>query len=360
MSCGLPAFNAFCFSDSRILFVSNSTESIQSGTGPNLYKAEISIPTGASQFRFWIWHQNSTGSDIYLQLVASLTSGTGTVSDIKVAALSGTNLVALGQCLAQAQLNASFDSFPSNISLGTTELSVWGGGPIADGPVIGVLIEATVTVSAASTLRVRSYWSAGTGIGAWSNAMDASTDGHIRGVWQSCKAEIPCSSLDATPNVYPDPPHILKISVCEDDGEEEQLFAQPDNDSTENKGCYGVDLVYSIPITNSGNQPYPVYLYAQGRGLGETNIGSYGAAKTSPNTTSGYMTLPVLKYDANIQLDKMCGICVNSNGNPTTFDCPVGGMILLVTIANGGGATLPFNLVLTNGLSIMPVEPPGG
>jgi hypothetical protein len=270
---------------------------------------------------------------------------------------TGTGVIALGKCLAQAQIYPQLDGTESNVSISSSEQLVWGGGPISNNYIAGVLIEADVTVSSSATLRLRSHWSSSSGIGSWSDTMDKSTDGHVRGYWSSCVAEMQCPSFDSTPTTFPTPPRVLRISVCEPSGVEETLYSAPDANSTANKGAYGADLKYVIPITNGGSQSYPVYLYAQGRNVG--GDGSYGAVKTSPSTASLYMTLPELQYVTSNQMDLFCGISVNSYGDPTTFQVPVGGMTLTVIVANGGGATLPFNLVLTNGLAIAPEEPPG-
>ncbi|MGI8923114.1 MAG: hypothetical protein ACR2HJ_03580 [Fimbriimonadales bacterium] len=144
----------------------------------------------------------------------------------------------------------------------------------------------------------------------------------------------------------------MKIGVCERDGPEEVKFSSASGGSsaTVNRGLYGVDLFYRFTLINQGSNMGEVYAYSETRGI-PAGLGYFGAAHIKePLGFSQRGVLPIKPPDLQTPGTELqwVGLSTTLQDQDTPILVAPGAHIpLLIGVANGGAATLPFNLVLT-------------
>ena len=268
------------------LLVSNSPENVTQGdldTSATLLRFS-SATAGTNSYRCYAWHVNSTGSTKWLHL-SGAAPASATVSNIRyshgVAVANSVNLRALGECLAKCQVNFfDYDVLEvSGAKLSSDEKIIWSV-EVPNGHFIGALIEFDVDVDLGDYLYLRTSFSPDDGLtGTYLDPM-APLDNHVRGSWPYSLLLLDCGTHDVKP--LPNQTSIAEFGCCESDGPEELQF--PGFGLwTENKGLYGVDLVYRFTLTKSGDQTYPAFVSLHSRGTGEPYFGA-AQAMTPPTS----------------------------------------------------------------------------
>lgn len=342
---------------SPYLIVSNSPETMTPGTGTKtLYKCEIPLTSGTKRIRVYFWHVSTKTGTTYFNVLASLSSGTGTVSDRRIDEPATGTEVDKGVCISKVHLFDSWNTATSNVPLTTAEASIWSKSKTQN-QLAAMVMEFDVTVESSINLQIRTTASASSGVqGAWGDSVEA-LDTHVRGWWPYSSLELDCGSWNARP---PMGPHILTIGVCEAAGPEHGSngFAKQstgDPHGTKNLGCYGVDLTYKVAISNTGTQSYPLFVYGVARNIGGLAAGAANVESPSgfPQFGFNYLLVNSTHHSGFFRLTS------DSAGNEAAISVATSANYdLRVIVANAGGAGTPFDIVLS-GLAIAPVEEPG-
>jgi len=271
----------------------------------------------------------------------SLSANTeATLTDFVVEAPPATlDLGPLGICLAKVQLYQTFGTpidWDDKLSQTEKPLATY---QIGNNLVKGSLLQFAVTAEASCNLRFRS----GTG-GNWGSEVE-DAGAHIRGWWPKSEITLPFqATIDANPDLVP---RYAYVGVCEKDGPEvsQAGFAAQDRLGKANRGLYGANATYVLTATNSHNsQAGSVAVIAQIRQntVPVTLESKYwGAGKIW--VPGGYPSLgiPVLRYN-----DPPLHTSDDNQVHMGSFTVPPGpgATTVLIKIANGGAAALPFNL----------------
>lgn len=315
-----------------------------------LYKCEIPLTKRSQRIRLFLWHKNTTASRVYVNVLASLSSGTGTISDLRIEEPTTGSDVDRGVCLAKTHLLSSWGpALPSPI-LSASETSIWECFRDQNG-LAAMVMEFNVSTSSPGALRIRTTVASQSGVvGAFTDGVLASDGSHIRGWWPYSALQLDCGSFDAKPPA-PNTQHIHTISVCESGGKETGTggFESLRSGDTANVGCYGANLTYCVSLTNSGNQAYPVRAYENLRGTGQPAGGATGI-----HVPTGFPTLGVNFLKAAND-DDFCRLTIGSNGleSPILVASGEQGLPLQINVAVAGATATPFNLILA-GLAIEP------
>ncbi len=341
-------------SSGPFLVVSNNPEYVGNvSSSHTLYKYEIPLTSGTQRIRLFLWHVNSliSGGTCYFNVVASLDQGTGTVVDPVIEEPTPTgDYVSMGVCCAKAHYFGSWNSPGDDISIGTSETSLWATSRSINA-LAGMVMEFDVALENSATLRLRTTASTSSGIpGSWSDSPLAAVGSKPRGWWPFSHLDLDGGEFNAKPS-SPNTQHTATVSVCDADGPEigANGFISLRAGDIANKGCYGANLSYKIKLFNDGNQIYPVYCYENIRGTGQPAGGVTGIVDPSGFLIRGVNNLLA---SANRHLVRLT---VNSSENETPISVPANttNLPLQIDVAVAGSTATPFNLNLT-GISISP------
>lgn len=362
--------------DSRILVVSNSPETLVPTTIPQtLYRMDFANLPGSARFRVWMWHLNddtSNAADVALRLTAPF----GTVSNYRRFAYveRTSDILSKGMCLAERQLYQTLTSIPGNVTLpAATEVALWSAAiPSKLGSDLSLLASVHEFDVAANVGALWVRTACASTAGSWGLASDLPVppDNHVRGWWPHTRIRCVMPGQFDFSLTGGDPPR--QTGICEANGGDNAKFAHQgvgtDPHGTDNKGCYGADLVYRLPCQclNSNGQLY-VALRARNNAHypGGPGWAKYaGAARIiQPNEGHGNNPFDVPKYPCELtgesrayrnSFDLLQSLGVPYIARPvlSTFD-------LRIEVANAGAAALPTNILLSHTqLLAVPVDPP--
>ena len=336
------------------LVVSNSPETMTPGSGTiTLYKCEIPLTSGTKRIRVYYWHVSSKTGTTYFNVLASLSSGTGTASDRRIDEPSTGSDLQKGVCIAKVHLFDTWNTASSNVSLSTAEASIWSTSKTQN-QLAAMVMEFDVAVESSVNLQLRTTASVSSGVqGAWGDTVE-NTDSHVRGWWPYSSIELDCGSWDAKPPVGS---HTKKIGVCEDAGPEHgsngfDHQSTGDTYGKKNAECYGANLTYKVAISNTGGQSYPLLVYGVSRSIGDNKAA--GAANLSFPTGFPKQGFNYLKADDSLGFFRLTS---DSSGAETGISvATTDSYTLRVDIAIAGGSGTPFDINL-NGIAM---EPLGG
>lgn len=278
--------------DGRILILSNCPESWIEDFGDSdpvtLHRAHIYLDANVQQsVRLWFWHLNriEDESTAFLRiLVKMLNSGeTASLSNVKFqydVVSSSTGMATLGQCLAVAQMQRSYQSGTGQ-SVTSTEMSLsspLGTIEVPYNQVVGGIVEfdleseedAVFIIRFVGTRNAASVGSSSQSVWPLSNHLVDGT-AHIRGTWPQSNLELsysgdPFNALDTQPSMGSPPvagaDDVRHYDVLESNGihywnssssDESGPFGSETGgpNATSNKGLYGVDLILRTHVKNS-------------------------------------------------------------------------------------------------------------
>ncbi len=334
-----------------------------------LYKCEIPL-TGASQkFRLFFWEESHLSSDAYIIVAAHVTSGSRTIGSVKEQISN--QIQAGGLCIAKAQLFGTADSASAlNSTIGTTEIQIFRYS-LPSGTFKGGIIEFEVASGSATDLRLRFLVSGSTSIaGAWGDPLawpwQEKTGGtviHSRGWWPKSQITLPVTpNLEVSPTVgsssrewtvYPSHtgPEMSSTGFAW-----QGSTADPHGTSQGNKGCWGANLAYELTLTNADTTKK---WGALARIVARNNIGGpwYGAATIV--TPTGYPNKGMENLQGGTSyVQGKVAVDVSNTEVPIPVPKNNGSQLLRLVMVNGGGCSLPVNVVVVGQVAISQSEEP--
>lgn len=349
----------------RILFVSNSPEQIGViGSTPILYRAKLPFPlTGVLRLRVWLWHLRLPGSPEHVYIGCKVT-GAGLSGNLtqhrSITGVGGVgqpygSLEVLGRCLAKAQLFGTLDTAANHLlPLGTNLALASYDVPVTNDPttnpiVRGAIHEFQVEAEYGSFLDV--WTAAGDSTLPNVTAGAAPADAHIRGVWPACgQAFASTGPIDIQPGGVSEKANYY---LCKNSGIESTLYTAAAADAlnssyaaqcpaSTNKGLYGVDLNYTLQLTNG--QPSASakgFTSIRCRNTSRWYAGAFEAWLENPSPAQ--LGIPRIEYGTPLSGVQVGASVVNAGETkPFTF-----------RLTNAGAATLPA-CVQVNALGVGP------
>ncbi len=387
---------------SPALFVSNAPEQVGSGD----YPLDPDFPVGAWQFgagpynlceaslisafpnrvRVFFWHVCRFTVPSYWGLIVASTNGS-TISNLRIQVPTNANpmtdLSAPGCCLAASHLFGTLDTpNVTNMDI-SNDTVIWSAAIDA-----GTLVSTAFTVVAAiiefdvqalGFLSIRSAVSLTgqasadfthptipTPLADNQNNFGKFNVRHNRGYWEHSDISMSLpGELDCT--LQMEPPQSKEWGICDVGGPEENYFSvlnsraqqrketNPDgtkkNMERPNTAAYGANLKYIGAYHNvSTTDPGFVYVGLHARGVGHPY---FGAAKVKtispvPSISGAFRKVPALP-PSNALNNRFTDLTsVFPSANPTGYIAvaPSGTGTVAISLANGGGATLPVNIQL--------------
>lgn len=354
------------FTDDRWLVVSNAPELINPGAitepGPViLYRTNDAVDvlgTGDVDMRVFLWHKNigsGVGDTRYIHIVLKPLEGQSlSLSNHKVQDNSGQpaggDLSIPGQCIAAAHLFGTVDADGSNAS-GPDGQIVLGSHPMPAGHYVLAVHEFTVGGTANKKFQVRTILtdsSSASGVGDGSEAV-LDPGQHIRGSWKHAAMDVTGDSVDVAPPLPNIPDYHYRLSDAQ--GLDYNAYKKRTDDTygKDNKGLYGVNINYKVPITNTTGSIR--YCLAELKPHGYAAKKLWGAARDISNNMD--RRVPKLLWDATVPEDDRDGVTPARD-----VVIPAGGRTLEFPIAFGGAAELPAILRLVFGPTPFPVGEP--
>jgi len=376
---GAPAWHAVpcLFASDSPELIPNLSQLYYSGGGNEtltntLAKASIPLIAGSAEpIRVFVWHLNKGTSNITIQLIASTASNTGAiVSSFRKEVQTGSNLAAIGFCLAKVQLFQSFGSpTPVTGTLSQTERLLWSQ-TIAPSELVGALIEFTVTSAQATTAQLRTAANSSSSLaGGWSDPCadenvpwDYSKDPapfqevHNRGWFTYSQFVMTCGNFDVNSDLTG--PLFKEVSLIMKDGPEQgsngfgvEAVLGPCKGEKGNKGCFGANLYYEVTLTNSNSSRAQQGFVA----LMARNVGSafFGAARiVAPTGYPEKGVASIVFSDPNADppdgKTNYAVLTVDAQGYPYPISVPASGQVTVrVAVAIGGAATAPVQLLFS-------------
>jgi hypothetical protein len=386
--------------NSPALFVSNAPEQIGPGTGDfdawefgagpyNLCKARVGGNNLPSKIRVFLWHVSrfSTPSFFWL-IIGGAGTSTVTVSNIRAQVQTHlqplTDLTIPGRCLAAAQLFGTLDNLgiPAITISGSGERVIWsafvpqGSNTANEFQLIAAVIEFDVlaigiplselTIRTAVSLTGESLADFGTYSTPLADNRNNFGDPsiHVRGYWRHAdiKMLLP-GELNAT--LGPTPPSFLEWQFCKSTGPEAKYFssefslAEGAANSPGNPAGYGANLTYVATYhNNSPDTAGRVYAGIKARHVGQPFSGA-GQVRTivpTPTVVGKPVKIQPIPHPntqpppANTLIERLCDLTSVYPQGPETGYIVVGfssSGTLQVRIANGGGAALPANIIVS-------------
>jgi len=332
----------------RILFVSNAPEVIPSPPTDGFVLNRVAIPLSAETVtlvRMWCWHA-STVANCRLVLQASCpgvtNSGQAVVSGFRVEGFDardfpGNSAALMGICMAKAQLGGTIAPATAPVISDATPIEMFSA-VLAQSTsrlqplILGVLIEFEVAVAVDTDLRL---WSSACLSSAQSNpefeANVAAPGQHIRGVWPSCFRTFRLNgTVDVTPGLVAERANIL---ISADGATDQQQFSAETSltygttcPPRSNKGMYGVDSVYLLPLVKSGTALGTAVVSLRARNTGFWYAGANHIASTTLGT-------PQIRYGT-----------ANSGITLQTVSVQSALLEVPIQLTHGGSSTLPCSL----------------
>lgn len=235
--------------------------------------------------------------------------------------------------MAKVHLLGTWNAALSNLTLGTTAISLWEGSRPQNGFACAVM-EFDVTLEEAATLRIRTTISNASGVqGAWGDSVETA-DSHVMGWWPYSALSLACGSYDVNP---PGPgQHKKEIGVCEATCPEHGASGFAHQGSTAdphgkaNVGCYGVNLKYLFTLTNSGPGPIDLYVYGVARNINDPASGAGGISVPTSYSSRGIFFLRHSTAQDTLRFTSDAGganspISVGTSGAQLDVDIAVGG-----------------------------------
>lgn len=370
--------------ESPALIVSNSPERITTtyGTAKVLYRGYGSDELDS--FRLFIWHLVNrrfigfpSGVEEDMPAIEFglmfKTSVTGTVSDRKqILKVEGWNDPSIpGSCLANAQLKGTLDSESGSFSVGGSGAVIWSAESIPQESrdcLVAAVLEFDLSTSWPCTYTFQVYMRReGQSLPAW-DAEVMAEDSHERGWWpySSMKLNVETPVYDAKPGASP---QSIDTGICEANGPEtthangfKKLSGDGHAYDKVNKGCYGVNLIYTGKFKNTASSAHNIFAALQARDTwteetnakywGASMYGGYAAQVPPLKGTSGGQGTADDHFDFANLLGKDQFWSIAANTSEVVYE---------LHIANGGAAALPVDFLACRTLDVAVGEetPPG-
>lgn len=340
------------------LVVSNYPETIAAGEAlpETLYKCSIPISTSSKRIRLFAWHLNSKGASINIGAVVSVDAAgeTATISNIKKQKTPppSSGFGAQGICCANAQLYGTLDIELGTVAVTAAE-SVFRTYAVANGDLLGIVVEFDIVASTSCNLRLRTVAYQGGGVpGSWADSPPKPPGNppvypHPRGSWPHSALLVNCGSFDVTPNLGPND---KKILCCKKMGFEENQFPADDEFSSRLRGLFGANLTYRCTISSAadGGTLWVYVVALDTRAQSALSAPPYfGAASIAAWEDREDRYIPAIQWanpdDPN---DNHLNIVDLTYAGPLTVSQGEE-KVLDVLVANAGSATMPFMLLLS-------------
>lgn len=304
------------------------------------------------------------------------TSNSGTVSNRKqILKIEGwDDPSTVGMCLADAQLNGTLDSESGSFSVGGDGAVVWSATSVPQSTkdcLVAMVLEFDLSTSWPCTYTFQVYMRRdGQDLPAWdADVMEA--DSHERGWWpySSMKLKVKTPVYDAKPG---ESPQFIDTGICEAGGDEtthangfNKLSGDGHQYDKVNKGCYGVNLIYTGKFKNTSSSEHNIFAALQARDTWttETNAKYWGASRYG-GVTAKVPKLRGTSGGAGSSDDEFDFVNLKGYGNywsiaANTSEDP--GVVYELHIANGGAAALPVDFLACRTLDVAVGEetPPG-
>jgi hypothetical protein len=246
----------------RWLVVSNSPETFDpadsSGQVQVLYKTndahDIVIPGGGKLYlRVFLWHANG-GSGLsdkrYVHVVCKPVTGSlQGIAESKVESqIVGVNsdLSVPGICLAKAHLFGTVDNnWGSSTSSGQIILNAH---ELEPGELVAAVHELRIDGTAGNKVQVRVVATDTEGSVGDGSETPAEADAHIRGSWPYTDVLVEGASVEGAASV---PKYSFPLAQTGEADRDAFAKRTADTYGKDNKGLYGADLTYRVPVTNS-------------------------------------------------------------------------------------------------------------
>ncbi len=335
----------------RWLLVSNSPETFDpadsNGQVQVLYKTnddhDIMIPSGGKLYlRVFLWHANGgsgLGDKRYVHVVCKPATGSlQGIAESKVERQivgSNSDLSVPGICLAKAHLFGTVDNnWGSSTSSGQIILNAH---QVDPGKLLAAVPEFRIDGTAGNKVQVRTVVTDTEGSVGDGSETPAEADAHIQGSWPYTDVLIAGAGVDTVVAPPPDPPPEPQYSssLAQSGEDDRAAFAKRTEDTygKDNKGLYGADLCYRVPVTNSsGDIRYCIAAI-------QPTVGHklWGAARDIKNSSD--KGVPKITW-AGTAATRECVLPAEN------LIIPASGTTLDFPIAFGGAAELPARLYL--------------
>lgn len=307
------AWNAVEFIDNRWLVVSNAPELIApdaiTESGPViLYRTNDTVDvlgTGDVDLRVFLWHKNigsGVGDTRYIHIVLKPLEGQSlSLSNHKVQDNSGLpagdDLSIPGQCIAAAHLFGTVDADGSSAS-GPDGQIVLGSHSMPAGHYVLAVHEFTVGGSANKKFQVRTVLTASASASGVGDGSEAVLDPgqHIRGSWKHAVMDVTGNSIDAVSSPTGPPDWFYRLANPGQPDQDAYKKRVDDTYGKDNKGLYGVNINYKVPITNGSGSIR--YCLAELKPDGTSAKKLWGAAKDISNNVD--RRVPKLLWDSTV------------------------------------------------------------
>ncbi|HET6644314.1 MAG TPA: hypothetical protein VFG65_02335 [Fimbriimonadales bacterium] len=288
--------------------------------------------SGGGSIRAYFWHQNASSLPVNVALVAG---GVSQIRNYRSQRVSNGG----GICLADAQLYGSYD-YLGTVPVGADDIILPNSmATLQFGQTAGFAAEFDVGLTLETLLLRTVAWTgtAGGAPGTFWGPLAAMDGSHPRGSWGFSNCLLSGGSFDVAPGVGSD---TRQISCCAHGGAEEGSFPAPPffppDPSSADEGLFGVNLTYRFQVTNSSDAPHELFVYLAAQ---NTPSDYFGAAKILSPGTNPDKGVPPLRHGEQNFVDLTTAAAQTIPPDPpVTVD---------VTVANGGGATMPFLIILS-------------
>lgn len=311
--------------------------------------------------RVFLWHENQMEGDArVIWIVLRMQSGTATLTDHRAMAPRPPEYPDLhhrGLCLAKAQLFGTITEAGYHTGTNITSSADIGLGnhTIAYKTNVTAIHEFTVSGTPGQILDLRTIITSGSDFGEpYKRCL--LPDRHIRGWWPFSELLANAPAWDA--GQMEEPANQYHISICEDGGHDQRVFAWRgktlDEFSTAdgNRGLFGVNARYRVRIYNTHNLTRYVAFNERARRTGHAYYGAALALEEDQIPTAG--GVPPIKHDSPYEAVRIRTSDLAIGGNTPARQA----VACTVRHATAGGATMPVDIRLVSSPTFAPVNGP--